>query len=410
LRPSRFLGGLPVLPIALLVMVGLVGCSSQFVQDILPDHTLAYKKSREAGENLELPPDLKGGTFDDALDVPPIEGGATFSDYAGGRAQRLPTAGSSTEVLPAVTSVDLQRDGKNRWLEVQATPQQVWPRVVSFWREQGILLVEQNPAVGVMKTDWIENRAEIRQDFVTRMMSKVAAGLYSASTRDQFSIRIDSGAKSGTTEVHLTHRGMEEKVVSNTVGESGRTIWEPSGNDSEKEAEMLRRLMIYLGASQQKASAALAASARGGTGPASAPVAGAATAGASSTATPSTARLVNEGGAQVLVIGDELRRGWRMTGSALDRAGFAVEDRDISRGVYYVRYQDTDAAAQGNKKGWMSRLAFWRGNDIDKVKQYQIRVEGNDRETRVTVLDPKGQRDTSVSAGQILALLQEQMN
>ena len=99
-----------------------------------------------------------------------------------------------------------------------------------------------------------------------------------------------------------------------------------------------------------------------------------------------------------------------MTGSALDRAGFAVEDRDISRGVYYVRYQDTDAGSQGKKKGWLSRLAFWRGSDIDKVKQYQIHVEGNDRETRVTVLDPKGQRDTSVSAGQILALLQEQMN
>ena len=406
MRPSRFLGGLPTLPIALLVTVGLVGCGSELVQDALPDHTLAYKKSREAEENLELPPDLKGGTFDDALDVPPIEGGATFSDYAGGRAQRQPTA-RSTEVLPAVASVDMQRDGNNRWLAVEATPQQVWPRVVSFWREQGILLVEQNPAVGVMKTDWIENRAEIKQDFVTRMLSKVAGGLYSASTRDQFAVRIDTGTKPGTTEVHLTHKGMEEKMVSNTVGESGRTIWEPSGNDPEKEAVMLRRLMIYLGASQQKASAAVAGSG-GSVGTASAAGAG----GAASTAgTPSTARLVNEGGAQVLVIGDELRRGWRMTGSALDRAGFAVEDRDISRGVYFVRYQDTDAQQrQSQKKGWMSRLAFWRGNDIDKVKQYQIHVEGNDRETRVTVLDPKGQRDTSVSAGQILALLQEQMN
>ncbi len=261
MRPSRLLGGLPLLPISLWVALGLVGCSSEIVQDIVPDQTLAYKKSRQAEENLELPPDLKGGTFDDALDVPPIEGGASFSDYGGGRAQRQPTAGSA-EVLPTVASVDLRRDGNSRWLEVQATPQLVWPRVTSFWREQGILLAEQNPAVGVMKTDWIENRAEIRQDFITRTLGKVAPGLYAASTRDQFSVRIDSGAKPGTTEVHLTHKGMEEKVASNTVGESVRTLWEPSGTDPNKEAEMLRRLMLYLGASQQKASAATAASGR----------------------------------------------------------------------------------------------------------------------------------------------------
>jgi len=306
-------------------------------------------------------------------------------------------------VLPAVASVSLERDGSNRWLAVEATPQQVWPRVVSFWREQGILLAEQNPAVGVIKTDWIENRAEIKQDFVSRMMTKVAPGLYSASTRDQYSVRIDSATKPGVTEVHLTHRGMSEKLTSNSVGESDRTVWEPSGTDPEKEAEMLRRLMLYLGASQQKASAAVA-----GVAPASA--AGVASGAAPGTAGASTARLVNEGGVQVLVIGDELRRGWRMTGSALDRAGFAVEDRDMSHGVFFVRYQDTDAAARGEKKGWLSRLAFWRKDDIDRVKQYQIRVEGNDTQTRVTVLDAKGQPDSSASAGSILALLQAQMN
>jgi len=400
LRPSRFLGGLPVPPIALLVAVGLAGCGSSIVQDILPDQTLAYQKSREAEQNLELPPDLKGGSFDDALDVPPLAGGATYSDYAGGRAKGQPAVAGSGAVLPAVASVSLEREGNSRWLAVEATPQQVWPRVISFWREQGILLAEQNPAVGVMKTDWIENRAEITQDFVSRMMSKVAPGLYSASTRDQYSVRIDTATKPGVTEVHLTHRGMTEKVTSNTVGESGRPVWEPSGSDPEREAEMLRRLMLYLGASQQKASAALA-------GVAARPAADAAAPG---TTGASTARLVDEGGVKVLVIGDELRRGWRMTGSALDRAGFAVEDRDISHGVFFVRYQDTDAAARGEKKGWLSRLAFWRKDDIDRVKQYQIRVEGNDTQTRVTVLDAKGQPDSSASAGSILALLQAQMN
>ncbi len=390
LRPSCVLGGPSVLSILILLAVfGLSGCGSNPFQDMLPDNSLEYKKSRQAEENLELPPDLKSGNFDDALDVPPLEGGTTYSEYAGGRTQRqqVATAGA---VLPAVENVELRRSGDSRWLEVQATPNQVWPKVVAFWREQGILLVEQNPSVGVMKTDWIDNRAEIPQDFLTRMVRKVADGLYATSTRDQFSVRMDAGTKAGTTEVHLTHRGMEEKLETGTLGDAKRSVWQPSGTDAGKEAEMLRRLMLFLGVPEKKAAAVVAA-------PASAPRSG------------SGARLVGEGAGQVLVIPEEFRRGWRTTGAALDRAGFAVEDRDMTRGVYYVRYQDADAGAAGQKRSLGDRLAFWRKSDIDRVKQYQIKVEGNDTETRVSVLDPGGGKDAAASAGRILARLKEEM-
>ena len=383
---------------ALLLVLALTGCGSATVQEMLPDQTLAYKKSREASENLELPPNLTTGNFDDALDVPALEGGgATYSDYASGRAKRQETAGSG-EVLPAVSNVEMRRSGAERWLEVQGPPQQIWPRVIAFWRQQGVLLVEQDPAVGVMKTDWLDNRAEIPQDFITRTLRKVVDGLYATSTRDQYRVQVEAGPKSGTTEVRLTHKGMEEKLVTNTLGDGSRTVWEPSGTDPGKEAEMLRRLMLFLGASEQQAKQALAG-APAGAGGARAPAA-------------SPARVVTEGGSQVLIIGDEYRRGWRMVGSALDRAGFSVEDRDMTRGAYYVRYQDADARARaGAKKPSLgSRLAFWRKDDIDRVKQYQIRVEGNETKTRVTVLDANGNPDGSPAAGRILTLLAEQMN
>ena len=373
----------------------LAGCGSAAVQEVIPDQTLAYKKSREASENLELPPDLRSGSFDDALDVPPLEGGgATYSDFASGRAKRRDTVASG-EVLPSVSNVEMRRSGSDRWLEAQATPQQVWPQVVAFWRKQGILLVEQDPAVGVMKTDWLENRAEIPQDFITRQIRKVADGLYATSTRDQYRVQVEPGPRAGTTEIRLTHKGMEEKLVTSTLGDSERTVWEPSGTDPAKEAEMLRRLMLFLGASEQQAKQALTTAAP--TGGAAAPRA----------PTSSRARVSTEGGSQVLIIGDEFRRGWRMVGSALDRAGFSVEDRDMSRGLYYVRYQDVDA--RGEKRSLGSRLAFWRKDDIDRVKQYQIRVQGDASETRVTVLDSKGNADGSSSAGRILTLLSEQM-
>ena len=389
LRPSRAPTGVAVRPLlAALLIGGLTACST--VQELMPDHSLEYKRSRLAEENLELPPDLKGATFDDAMDVPPLAGGATYSQYATGQAQRQQSGRPGAEtVLPTVDSVQLQRSGDSRWLEVQAPPAQVWPKVVAFWRDQGILLVDQNPAVGVMKTDWIENRAEVPQGFVTRMIRKVADGLYATSTRDQYSIRIEPGAKGTTTDVHLTHRGMEEKLETGTLGDSKRTVWQPGKSDPGKEAEMLRRLMLFLGAPEKKASAALA--------------------GAAVPAAPGTGavRLVGEGGSQALVIPQDFQRGWRITGAALDRAGFAVKDRDMSRGLYFVRYQDMDAGARPQRRTWTERLAFWRKPEIDVVKEYQIKVEGDDRQTRVSVLGTGGGADAS--AGRILALLKEQM-
>jgi outer membrane protein assembly factor BamC len=301
----------------------------------------------------------------------------------------------SGDVLPEIPNVELKRSDSERWLEVQASPQQVWPKVVSFWREQGILLVEQDPTVGVMRTDWLDNRAEIRRDFVTRMISKVAEGVYATSTRDQYSLRIEPGQRSGTTEIHLTHRSMEEKLVTNAIGDGSSTIWEPSGSDPNKAAEMLRRLMIYLGASQQAAAAV-------GTEPAGGAAVG------RSAPTGVGARLVTEGGTSVLVIPEDARRAWRTTGAALQRAGFAVEDRDMTRGVFYVRYAGTDGSEEG-RRSFLSKVAFWRKDKVDPVKQYQVLVAGGETESRVTVLDEAGQPAAPETSQQILSLMQEQM-
>jgi outer membrane protein assembly factor BamC len=385
LRPRFWLIG--VFTVALALTLVLPGCGSTIIDDAIPDQRLAYKKQREAGENLEIPPDMTSGSFDDALDIPPI-GGTTYSEYSGSRPERQRVA-SSGDVLPEIPNVELKRRDAERWLEVQAVPQQVWPKVVAFWREQGIVLTEQDPAVGVMRTDWLDNRAEIRRDFVTRMISKVAEGIYATSTRDQYSIRVEPGLTPGTTDIHLTHRGMEERLVTNAIGDGSRTIWEPSGSDPAKEAEMLRRLMVFLGASEQRAASLT-------------PVSGGATQAVG-------ARLVTEGGYPTLVIQEEFRRSWRTAGSALGRAGFTIEDRDLSRGIYFVRYAGQDGSSDAERRGFISRMAFWRKDEVDPVKQYQVRVQGDETESRVTVLDANGNPDATESGQRILTLMQEQM-
>lgn len=372
--------------LGLLAAALLTACGSAKVTDYLPDQRLEYKKQREAGENLELPPDLMAGTFDDAMDVPDIGGSATYSEYAGERTRRRQVA-TSGDVLPEVKDVTLRREGDSRWLEIQGTPQQVWPRAVSFWREQGILLVEQDPTTGVMKTDWLENRAEIRRDFVTNVLRKVVDGLYATSTRDQYRVRIEPGVARGTTDLYLTHRGMEERLVRDTAGEAANTIWEPAGSDPDKEAAMLRRLMVYLGVTDQRASAQVAQ-----------------TAGRA----PAKSQLVEGPSGQAsLLIAEPYREAWRLVGVALDRVGFAVEDRDRTAGVYYVRYDDPSKAQ--TKKGWTSRLAFWRSDEVDRVSQYRVQLTQEGDQTRVLVRDQAGRQDASPTARRILTLLSEQI-
>ena len=374
--------------------LALTGCgTAKKLDEYLPDRRVEYKKARAAEANLELPPDLAGATFNDALDIPGPGGTATYSAYTGERQARRQIAGSGN-VLPEVAGVSLERSGDQRWLEVDAPPQTVWAKVVAFWRQQGILLEEQDPAVGVMKTDWLENRAEIRKDFVTNVLRKVAGGLYATSTRDQYRVRIDAGPSRGTSEVYLTHRAMEERLVRNTVGEGATTIWEPARGDPGKEAEMLRRLMLYLGVSDRNAERMLAS---GGSAPTSAARAGSA-----------GARLVGESGGSALVIPEEFRRAWRQTGLALDRSGFAVEDRDRSAGVFFVRYDDP--TKRQKKKGLLSKMAFWTSGDgPDGARTYQIRVEGDGDQSRVSVYDEAGRRDRSETAEQILRLLKDQL-
>lgn len=379
-QPSIVLAAIVVMAITL--VPAITGCGGGGLERYVPDKRLDYKKQREAGENLEVPPDLTVGAFDDALDVP--GGAATYSEFMDERQTRKAIA-TSGDILPEVENVKMVREGTSRWLEIEDTPKRIWPRVIAFWREQGILLVDQDPVAGVMKTDWLENRAEIRRDFLTNTIRRVAPGLYATSTRDQYRVRIEPGLEQRTTDLYLTHRGMEERVVESSPNTVESTIWEPSGTDPDKEAAMLRRLMVYLGVTEERANRMLA----------------------DEQTRASRSRLEQDGG--VLVIGEEYRRAWRLTGLALDRVGFAVQDRDRTQGIYFVRYDDPDRGPE-KKKGFGSKIAFWRSDDKpDTDTEYQVKLSSEGDETRVVVRDQAGRIDDSETARRILALLNEQI-
>ena len=371
--------------------LGLAACSSGYVDGVLPDKAVEYKREKQADRNLEVPPDLTSDRMNDRMSVPDSIGGVstTYSEYLTDRklrgaddgTRRVATGG----VLPQIRDIEVRRDGDVRWLLINAPVEDVWQKVIDYWQENGILMAEQDPTVGVMRTSWIENRANISRDIITDTIRRALDGLYETGLRDQFRIRLERIGQDGT-ELYLTHYGMEEQVVADAKGEVANTVWVPRERDPGLEVEMLNRLMVYFGAADERTRARLAA--RG-------------------SEQPKRSQLLNTSEGAQLLIDDTFSRSWRLVGLALDRVGFAVEDRDRSSGIYYVRYNDP--SKQDADKGWLSKLAFWSDDDIDKINRYQVKVGTRDDQTQVVVSDEQGKRDNSPTAIRILTLLQEQI-
>ncbi len=378
-----------ILPVAFALLV-TQGCSSFSVDDYLPDKKVEYEKSQEVGNDLEIPPDLTNVRAGSELYVPGANGSGstTYSEFLGEKKIAGQGRALSVNVMPKPDSITLKREGDERWLVVKGNPQMVWPNIVNFWRENGILLIEQDPTVGVMKTGWLENRADIGDDFITNQLKKFVGGLYSTSTRDQYRVRLEEGMDNGTTEVFLTHFGMQQVGQgSSGSGDPDTFIWAPRDRDITLEAEMLRRMMVFLGVEDQRAEGLVAKQGQ-------------------KKAQRST--LVRNTRESKLVVDESFAKTWRLTGLALDRVGFAVEDRDRTSGVYYVRYNDPMADVQ-TEEGWLSNLKFWGNDKVAEDQKYQIAVQGISGKTEVIVLDEAGTKLVNETAGRILTLIHEQL-
>jgi outer membrane protein assembly factor BamC len=248
------------------------------------------------------------------------------------------------------------------------------------------------------------------------VLSRTLGSSYSTGERDRYRTRLER-APGGATEIYLSHRGMEEVV---TGLQKDQTVWQPRDSDPELEIEYLRRMLVQFGAQREAISVADApagdrAGSGGSTGAADSgegPAAGSATAAAGNGSDRS--RIVNEQDVASLQLAEGFDRAWREVGLVLDRVGFTVEDRDRSKGTFFVRYVDLDR--RDPRQGAISR--FFSGERKDLMGQrYQIAVvdgaAGKADDVVVTVRDEAGQIPATPEnkrvANRIIALLHEEM-
>ena len=335
---------------------------------------IEYKSSASAPA-LEIPPDLTTPAYDDRYFA------ATASGAAAARA-----AGKPSEVLPPNPEARLVRAGSERWVVVKSTPEAAWNTLREFWTQNGFVVAVEQPTLGIMETDWAENRAGAPQGILAKYVGKYIEFLTDTYRRDKFRTRIERGSEPGTVEIYISHKGAAQVATKISQGAGEDYVWQPTPPNPELEAEFLSRLMVKFGT----------------------PLPAAATAMAALPQQPARARIEKgSDGANRLIVDDAFDRAWRRVGLALDRTGFTVVDRDRSKGLYFVRYANPDLDAR--QKGWLDKLKFWKSDDKEKPEQYRVVVTQADQASVVTVQDPAGIADRTANSDKILALLQDQL-
>ena len=352
----------------------LSGCST--INDTLVGEKIDYKSGATKGPSLDIPPDLSQLTRDNRYAVPGVAVTAnTFQSDKASRAGQVGIAASN------VGDVRIERSGNQRWLVVNRPADKLWEPVREFWKTSGFQLAIDQQDLGIIETDFAENRAKLPQDFIRNTLGRVLENLYSTGERDKFRTRLERMA-SGGTEIFISHRGMIE-VVTNSSGTSTSTVWQPRPADPELEAEFLRRLMVQLGVSPDQSKALIAVD-----------------------AARQTSRIETVNNQQVLLVDDGFDRAWRRVGLGLDRTGFTVEDRDRSKGLYFVRYV---APLSDNKSSGFFGNLFSSKAATPAPLKYQIVLTAKGDMTSVTVLNADGKPDTTGNAQRIFKVLADDL-
>lgn len=251
--------------------------------------------------------------------------------------------------IEAEVKPSLSGEDDKRHLIIPGAREVTWQRLLDFWADKGRNIKRKDFRIGLMDTE-AGNDGYI------------------------YRLRMERGDTSKITEIYVSAAGIED-------------------NDQKNEA-MLRQIADYLGGLYQQDKVVKQKIEQ--SKPQVATV---------------NAVLVSEvNGHQALSIEQGLPDVWQRTGRVLDSKGFTVEDRDRSRGIYFVHYIDPFNDTVKDEEGILSKLAFWR-NKEDKAPEeyYYIKLISDAEKTKMIILDTKEVRTSSDTAKRLLSLMQEQL-
>ena len=366
--------GLPILALI------LCSCSFKPLTDKFNEVTAPDYVNSSKAEKLQLPPDLSEYETSDTYNVP---GAATsYTDFENLRNKKI----EKVELLKDPDGIKLVKSGNFRWLIVNKSPDKIWPHLEDFWYEQGFNMKKMNRRLGVMETEWTAAENIEEELSFSDTMDVWLASLTGSDDKTKFRTRLEKGSQANSTEIFISHRNRDglnserleaiDRATQNTyVPERVYSIPEYKSDDDSEEptlpgdseltevdvevnAEIMRRLLVFLGMQDLEAKKTI-----------------------EKPQAIIKAKLINNNGTSIELY-EPFDRSWRRVSIALDMIGFLTEDRDRSKGLYYVTYTDLDIGEADKKakeeEGWLDPIDFWSDDEVEEMAEEETGAKDGD--------------------------------
>ena len=359
-------------PFFIVLLLFLCNCSSiPFLNDESEIPLVSTKR-----KSLEVPPDLISPAKDRKFSIPSSGSSSMSAFQASDEGEKIIQPDSI--ILPDINGVKIKFYGNYRVLIVDKPAEILWPKLRNFWLKAGFSIVREEPDIGLLETDWFEDKRGVPKDFIRDMIGKVFQNVYDTGERDKYIMRLER-VGDNQTEISVAHKGIIQ-VVGNRPDSTVSWINKP--NDRKLEDDYLKRIMISLGL-DEKSTELLTVKED----------------------TPNQSQLFLEDDSSFIELNEKFDLAWRKVGIAIDRLAFSIEDKNRSLGTYTLKYNDP--TIESEKESFLSKI-FSFGKKNRKVNKYQISVMSVDERTRVFVTDEGGNKNTPTT-NSITKILFEQI-
>ena len=336
---------------------------------------------------LELPPDLTSP--DDAKQmVAPVPKEEAIEKFKR-ESSHVGKAGQDGEKLPATIAMQVKgarmRTGDGVfWLEVDESADKLWPQLSTFWSNEGIRIVRNEPVLGMVETDWV-NKLQVDDSagFFARIFSNVEP-----DRLDKFRMRVEPDGGFDKTRIYMSHTGLELVVEGDDIG------WRARCTEQELERELLSRLALYVGLDAQQSKKVF------------------------ENYRPFASRVrISNDDINVLLVTGEMEFVWKRVQRALDRMSLEVLDSDRTNRKLKVGLRQLTREDLGLEKdeiaesSWLMQwLTGGSGDTIgevmnDESRQFLIRHTESSGVVRLDILNIDGEVPDSVLAEQFIKKL-----
>jgi len=376
--------------IRLLTLMGflffLSGCLTQQQKQTIKDNRIENKQisinyySDKSVTSLEVPPDLTSPEYENSFRV--REFAKDISMNTVNLTNTVDIIENKQKVFDVPANISIKTSGTRKWLEVDKNSEVLWNLSKQFLRENGFVIDKSNKKIGIMETNYLENKPEIPAASMGWIRSMLASQIdnvsYTLPSVDSYKIRIEP-INDIKTEVHLSLSSMAEVITG--YGKDETTLWQHKERDVALETEMLYKLMLYFGSDSAVAREKIINAQK------------------ESQLVIKKDKDIN--GYTKLIFNFGIEDTWDNVSWALNNMNLDIEDKDIKEKSFYINI------ARTSDKGFFTKI--FGDEAVKKVFRLSLKLNSN-KETELIFYDvsEKNEEETKEFSNDLMQEITEQ--